>query len=145
MWRYCFLSSFVEPCSAVTEEKLKCLSQSNWKAGVAVLVFRSDRKKKFGSGRLDLASCEVSLNSVQRFQRSRKCLNQSEAGAAIIVFQSSRKTKSWKRTFRSCFLWSFVELRSVFSEEKSKMYQPIRGRGGHLVFPIVLKKKPQTW
>ena len=36
----------------------------------------SDRpeKHKFGSGRLDLASCQVSLNSVKWFQRrSRKC------------------------------------------------------------------------
>ena len=36
----------------------------------------SDRpeKNKFGRGRWDLASCQVSLNSVQRFQRrSRKC------------------------------------------------------------------------
>ena len=36
----------------------------------------------------------------------------------------------------SCFLSSFVEFRSVVSEEKSKMSQPIRGQGGHLVFPI---------
>ena len=37
---------------------------------------------------------------------------------------------------RSCFLSSFFEFRSVVSEEKSKMSQPIRGQGGHLVFPI---------
>ena len=37
---------------------------------------------------------------------------------------------------RSCFLSSFVEFRSAVSEEKSKMSQPIRGQGGHLVFPI---------
>ena len=51
----------------------------------------SDRpeKHKLGRGHWDLASCQVSLNSVQRFQR-----------------------------------------------EKSKMSQPIRGQGGHLVFPI---------
>ena len=36
---------------------------------------------------------------------------------------------------RSCFLLSFVEFRSAVSE-KSKMSQPIRGQGGHLVFPI---------
>ena len=36
----------------------------------------------------------------------------------------------------SCFLSSFVEFRSAVSEEKSKMSQPIRGQGGHLVFPI---------
>ena len=36
----------------------------------------------------------------------------------------------------SCFLSSFVEFRSAVSEQKSKMSQPIRGQGGHLVFPI---------
>ena len=42
----------------------------------------SDRpeKHKLGRGRLDLDSCQVSLNSIQRFQRrSRKYLSQSEA------------------------------------------------------------------
>ena len=37
---------------------------------------------------------------------------------------------------RSSFLSSFVEFRLAVSEEKSKMSQPIRGQGGHLVFPI---------
>ena len=37
---------------------------------------------------------------------------------------------------RSCFLSSFIEFRSAVSEEKSKMSQPIRGQGGHLVFRI---------
>ena len=37
---------------------------------------------------------------------------------------------------RSCFLSSFVEFRSTVSDKKSKMSQPIRGQGGHLVFPI---------
>ena len=55
----------------------------------------SDRpeKHKLSRGRWDLASCQVSLNSVQRFQRrSRKCLSQSEARAAILFFRSARKT-----------------------------------------------------
>ena len=39
-------------------------------------------------------------------------------------------------TLRSCFLSSFVEFRSAVSEKKLKMSQPIRGQGGHLVFPI---------
>ena len=58
----------------------------------------SDRleKHKLGRGRWDIASCQVSLNSVQRFQRrSRKCLSQSEARAAILFFQSARKTQTW--------------------------------------------------
>ena len=49
-------------------------------------------KHNLGRGRWDLASCQVSLNSVQRFQRrSRKCLSQSEARAAILFFRSARK------------------------------------------------------
>ena len=36
----------------------------------------------------------------------------------------------------SCFLSSFVEFGSLFSEGKSKMFQSIRGQGGHLVIPI---------
>ena len=58
----------------------------------------SDRpeKHKLGRGRWDLASCQVSLNSVQRFQRrSRKCLSQSEARAAILFFRLTRKTQTW--------------------------------------------------
>ena len=58
----------------------------------------SDRpeKHKLGRGRWDLASCQVWLNSVQRFQRrSRKCLNQSETRAAILFFWSARKTQTW--------------------------------------------------
>ena len=39
---------------------------------------------------------QVSLNSVQGFQRrSRKCLSQSEARAAILFFRSARKTQTW--------------------------------------------------
>ena len=54
----------------------------------------SDRpeKHKLGRGCWDLASCQVSLNSVQQFQRrSRKCLGQSEARSAILFFWSARK------------------------------------------------------
>ena len=53
-------------------------------------------KPKLGSRRCDLASCQVSLNSAQPFQRrSRKCLSQSEARPAILFFRSARKTKTW--------------------------------------------------
>ena len=58
----------------------------------------SDRpeKHKLGRGRWDLASCQVSLNSVRRFQRrSPKCLSQSETRAAILFFRSARKTQTW--------------------------------------------------
>ena len=58
----------------------------------------SDRpeKQKLGIGRWDLASCQVSLNYVWRFQRRcRKCLSQSEDRAAILFFRSARKTQTW--------------------------------------------------
>ena len=58
----------------------------------------SDRPKKhkLGRGRWDLASCQVLLKSIHRFQRrSRKCLSQSEARAAILFFRSARKTQTW--------------------------------------------------
>ena len=58
--------------------------------------FSDQREKhKLGRGLWDLASCQVSLNSFQRFQRrSRKCLSQSEARAAILFFQA-QKTQTW--------------------------------------------------
>ena len=40
---------------------------------------------------------------------------------------------------RSCFLSSCVEIHSAVSEEKSKMSQPIRSQGGHLLFSIGTK------
>ena len=53
-------------------------------------------KYKLGRGCWDLASYQVSLNSVQPFQkRSRQCLSQSEARAAILLFRSARKTQTW--------------------------------------------------
>ena len=97
-------------------------------------------KHKLGRGRWDLASCQVSLNSVQPFQRrSGKCLSQSEARVAILFFRSARKKQTWLRAFRSSFLSSFVDFRSVVSGKKSKMSQPIRGQGRHLFCPIGLK------
>ena len=67
----------------------------------------SDRpeKHKLGRGRWDLASCQVSLNSVQRFQRRIwKCLGQSEARVAILFFRSARKTQTSQRPLPSlCF------------------------------------------
>ena len=54
-------------------------------------------------------------------------------GKPSCFFRSVRKTQTWQRTLRSCSLSSFVEF---CSEEKSKMFHPTRGQGGHLVFPI---------
>ena len=56
-------------------------------ARAAIFVYSSAWKQKLGRRHWDLASCQVSLNSVQRFQRrSRKCLSQSDASTAILFF-----------------------------------------------------------
>ena len=53
-------------------------------------------KHKLSRGHWDLASYQVSLNSVRQFQRrGLKCLSQSEARAAILFFRSARKTQTW--------------------------------------------------
>ena len=95
MLRSCFLSSFVEFRSAVSEEKSKNVS-ANQRPGRPSCFSDRPEKHKLGRGRWDLASCQVSLNSVQRFQRrSWKCLSQSEARAAIFLYRSARKTQIW--------------------------------------------------
>ena len=62
-----------------------------------------------------------------------------------LVFRSAppppKKKTNWKEKLRSCFLSSFIEFCSAVLEEKSKMPQPIRGQGGHLVFRSAPKNK----
>ena len=58
----------------------------------------SDRpeKHKLGRGRWDFASCQVLLNSIQRFQRrSRKCLSQSRARRPSCFSDRPEKTQTW--------------------------------------------------
>ena len=69
---------------------------ANQRPGRPSYFFDRPEKHKLGRGRWDLASCQVSLNSVHRFQRSsRKCLSQSKARAAILFFRSARNTHTW--------------------------------------------------
>ena len=91
MLRSCFLSNFFESRSAVSEEKSK-MSQPIMGHGGHLFFTDLLEKHRLGKERWDLASCQVLLNSVQRFQgRSRKCLSQSEAGAAILFFRLAQK------------------------------------------------------
>ena len=95
MLRSCCLSNFFESRSAILEGKSK-MSQPIMGHG-GHLFYLSARKHRLGKGRWDLASCQVSSNSVQRFQRrSRKCLSQAEAGTAILFFRSAQKTQLFK-------------------------------------------------
>ena len=86
---------FVEFHSAISEKKLKMYQPIRGQDG-HLFFWPAIKKHKHGRGRWDLASCQVSLNSVHWFQRrSRKCLSQSEVGAAILFFRSARKTQTW--------------------------------------------------
>ena len=120
--RSIFLSSFVEFCSAVSEEKSKMSQPQRGQGGH--LVFRSARKKNVNLVEdvemfLPVQFCWIPFSDFQR--RSRKCLSKPEARAAILFFRSAQKTQTWSRTLRSCFLSSFVQFRLAVSEEKSKM------------------------
>ena len=130
MTRIILLSYYIIKCHS------ECIS-TNQRPGRASCFSDRHEKHKLGRGRWDLVSCQVSLNSVQWFhRRSRKCLSQSGTGRPSCFSDQHQKTQTWRRTLRSCFLWSFIEIRSTVSEMKSKMYQPIRGQSGYLVFPI---------
>ena len=48
----------------------------------------------------------------------------------VLPVKFRRITRTWQRTFKFCFLSSFVEFCSAVTEEKSKMSQQIRGQGG---------------
>ena len=132
----CFLSSFVEFHSVVSEEKLK-ISQpirgqgvyfvfpiipknENFVKDVEILLHVKFRRIPFSGFR-----GEVENAFANQRPRQPSC-----------VFLIAPKTQTWYRMLRSCFLSCFVEFRSAVSEEKSKMSQPIRGQSGHLVFPI---------
>ena len=96
----------------------------------------SDRPKnhKLGRGRWDLASCQVSLNSVPWFQRRSVSANQRPGRQSC--FSDGPKNTNLVEDPEILLPVNFVKFRSAVSEEKSKMSQPIRGQGGHLVFPI---------
>ena len=100
-------------------------------------------KYKLDRGRWDLASCQVSLKSVQRFQRrSLKYLGNRRQGGHL-VFPIGTKQTNYVEDVASCFLSSLVEFHLAVSEKKLKMSQPIRGQGGHLVF--LIGPKTQSW
>ena len=67
---------------------------ANQRPGRPSCVSDRPEKHKLCRGRWYIASCQVLLNSVQRFEkRSRKQLSQSEAKAAILFFSDRQKKK----------------------------------------------------
>ena len=93
------------------------------------------RKHKLGRS-CCLASCQVSLNSVQRFQRSRKCFSQSEARATILFFSNMLQKRKLVEGIE-IFLTVKFRLNSVqwFWREVENLSANHRP-GGHLVFRI---------
>ena len=102
------------------------------------LVFPIGQKnKKLGIGRWDLASCQVKMNSVQRFQRrGRKCLSQSEASGAILFFPIDPKHKLGRGSW-DLASWQ-VSLNSVqrFQMRSRKCLSQSEVRTAILFFPI---------
>ena len=104
------------------------------------LFFWSARKHKLRRGRWDLASCQVCWIPFSGFRGEVQNISANQRPGRPSCFSDQpRKTQTWLRTLRSCFLASFVEFRSAVSEERLKMSQPIRCQVGHLVFPIAPK------
>ena len=102
---------------------------------MTILFFRSARNNQPGRGCLDLALCQVSLNSVRWLLRSEN-VSANQRPRRPSFFPIGPKTRTCERTLRSFFLSNFDEFCSAVSEEKSKMPQPIRGQGGHRLFRI---------
>ena len=100
-------TNLVEDVKILLPVKFRWIPFSGFRAGVKNVSANqrpgwpscfSDRpeRHKLDRGRRDLASCQVSLNFIQRFQRrSLKCLSQSEARAAILFFWSAWKAQAW--------------------------------------------------
>ena len=80
------------PFSAFRGEVRKCISQSEVRA--VILFSARPEIHKLGRGRWDLASCQVSMNTVHRFQRrSWKCPSKSEVMAALLFSDRPEKLK----------------------------------------------------
>ena len=121
----------------VSQEKSKNVS-ANQRPGRPSCFPPWPENHTLGRGRQDLASCQVLLNSVQLFhRRSRKCLSQSEARAAILFFRSApKKHKLGKGCWdhASCQ----VSLNSVpqFQRRSRKCLSQSEARAAILFFPI---------
>ena len=102
--------SFCTPKGHISCTWVQCATFVDGSDKAAILDFSNGSgKHKLGRGRWDLASCQVPLNS-----------------EVILSFPVSFKY----------YLVLKMHLKIAFSKEKSKMYQSIESRGGHLGFPI---------
>ena len=95
LWFLAKVQSIIENGTVKPKANLNAKNWMSLRDAIDHLVFfYRPEIHKLGNGHWDLASYQDSLNSVQRFQRrSRKCLSQSEARAAILFVHLSRRLK----------------------------------------------------
>ena len=98
------------------------------------------QKHKLGRGCWDLASCQVSLNSVQRFQRrSRKCLSQSEARVAILFFRSAQRTQLGRGRWNLASCQVLLNSVQRFQRRSRKCLNQLEARAAILFFRSACK------
>ena len=144
---FCILMGHVKtrgPKGHISCTWVQCATFFDRLARAAIPFSDLPKKHKLGRGCWDLSSCQVSLNSVQRFQRrSPKCLSQSEARAAILF--SNRPKKHKLGTGRWDLASCQVSLNSVqwFQKRSPKCLSQSEARAVILFFRS--PRKTQTW
>ena len=106
----------------------------------------SDRpeKHKLGRGRWALAFCQVSLNSLQRFKkRSRKCVSQSGARAAVLFFRLAWKHKLGRGRWDLASLQVSLNFVQQFQRRSRKCLSQSEARAAILFFWSA--RKTQSW
>ena len=106
----------------------------------------SDRleKHKLGRGRWDLASCQVSLNSVQQFQRrSRKCLSQSEARRPSCFSDQLEKHKLGRGLWDLASCQISLNSTQQFLQRNRKCLS--QSEAGAAILFFLSARKTQTW
>ena len=104
----------------------------------AILFFLTALKRKLGRGRWHLTSCQVSLNSVQKFMRKyRKCLSESEASVTILIFDLPKNHKLGRGCWDLLFKISWILFRGLRGnvENVSANQRPGGGGGGGPIGP----------
>ena len=134
-FRSCFMSKFVEFRSAVAEEKSKMSQPIRGQDGHLVFPIGPKNTNLIEDIKI-LLPVKFRWILFSGFREVENVSANQRPGRPSFFCDRPKKTQTWQRMLRSCFLSSFVEFRSAVSEEKSKMSQPIRGQGGHLVFLI---------
>ena len=117
---------------------------ANQRPGRPSCFSNQPEKHKRCRGRWHLASCQVSLISVQQFQRrSRTCLSQSEARAATLFFRLARKTQPSRRRWDLASCQNLLNSFQRFQKRSRTCLSQSEARAVILFFQSA--RKTQTW